>query len=233
MTSEELQRALFLIQPKSFGDASKLLVAKYLGGIAQPDSSPFDVDWNGNRAELKMARVRGRAPQTIRDDNLTGILGWYAQNFDRAVPFGHATKTPFTADFMYIKPSLFDVLVYGLFFKDAVLLFSADAGRVGLLSGWRESPGRFHDGNCAIHLTNTTLKWHVDNQFYSKASYGELLMKYQPEIQPLTGRELYGALGNPGPHHPERRPPHLDPVSPRLGLQGPGREWRSHSPLAC
>jgi len=74
-----------------------------------------------------------------------------------------------------VKRKQFDVLYYGLFFSDCILVFRINREAIG--SDIRYSD-RQHLGNVGegqFHLTSRTLQFHLDNYLYRRLTYEEFL----------------------------------------------------------
>jgi hypothetical protein len=177
---------LFALRTRRLGTVAELLIQKLLG--ASKGRSQFhDLydDRQRHRIEVKFATVNTSNSAPITVSNLVSAIK--EAGTDRAVPFEEWSDYEFDCNIQQIKPSEFDILYYGLFFADHIVIFRADKGSI-IADDAVKFSDRQHKGNVGegqFHINNQTLNHHLHRYLYKVMDYDSFL-------------DLIDGVANPG-----------------------------------
>ena len=165
-----LQRGVFRLKTRRLGTLAEILVAKFIHA-APPTSLHHDLTGhNGERVEVKFATVLQKEHRKIDASNVLCIV-LDDDEVDRAVGFAKWQDHVFDCNIQQVKCADFDVLWYGLFFKDGAAIFRATSNDVHLLPAFCQKQ---HKGNCGegqFHITNKNLHLHLQHNLVAFLTY--------------------------------------------------------------
>jgi hypothetical protein len=175
MTPEELRDGIFALFTRRFGSVAELMV-KRMEGLRPAAGQFHDLfdDVSRKRVEVKFSRVLNSHEDTITSDNILASID-AARAERKAVRISEAETASYDCNIQQVKCTEFDVLYYGLFFRDGVVIFRADSEEVPSIPGYS---GRQHKGNVGegqFHISAKTYSWHRERHFYKELTYNELL----------------------------------------------------------
>lgn len=172
------RRGIFNLRTRRFGTAAELLIQKLLG--AQKGRTVFhDLydDKKDHRIEVKFSTVNTSSDAPITLSNLLEAIS--QAGLERAVSFENEEwrKCSFDCNIQQVKTVEFDILYYGLFFADVILIFKIETG---IISTDRKIyfSNKQHKGNVGegqFHINNQTLDHHLNTYLYKKISYQDFL----------------------------------------------------------
>jgi len=184
--AESFRRGLFALPNRRFGTVAEMLVRRL---VAAGDGLSVFHDLydraTGQRIEVKFSRVCRRHETPVTMETLYACLADAAA--DKAVPFAEWRVHDFDCNIQQIKRDLFDVLVYGLFFSDRIVVFRARAEDIATSAEIGASdPGRTfirfsdkqHKGNVGegqFHITGQNLGFHLARFHLADLDYGEFM----------------------------------------------------------
>ena len=95
----------------------------------------------------------------------------------RVLAEADATEVTFDCNIQQIKPSEFDILYYGIFFKDKIVVFVAKSDVVPDMPGYSIQ----HKGGTEyqFHIKKTNYEYHKENHFYKELTYLELFNLFE------------------------------------------------------
>lgn len=90
----------------------------------------------------------------------------------RVLTEADATNITFDCNIQQIKPSEFDILYYGIFFKDKIVIFTAKSDDVPNMPGYSIQ----HKGGSEyqFHINKSNYAEHKKNYFYKELTYSQL-----------------------------------------------------------
>jgi hypothetical protein len=157
----------------------------------------FD-DVAGRRIEVKFGCVRTRASLLIADENLLEcIVGAIDQ--DDALSFSEWKSASFDCNIQQVKRAEFEVLLYGLFFKDCIKVFSIESGAIhtakeGGMIGYSDRQHKGNVGEGQFHISKQNLQLHLDHYLHRTLSYDDLLRLLS---DPVEGQQVeFGFLAD-------------------------------------
>lgn len=174
MDAEKLREGIFNLQTRRFGTVAEVMIKKLfkLGNSKNQFHDAYD-DIQNHRAEIKFSTVRKKNARTITEESvLQCISDEMATN--RNVPYSKWIEYQFDCNIQQIKRDQFEVLYYGLFFSDAVVIFKIKSKDIGSQIYYSDKQHKGNEGEGQFHLNDSTLKIHIENYLYRVLSYEEL-----------------------------------------------------------
>jgi hypothetical protein len=170
------RRGLFNLRTRRFGTAAELLIQKILGA-AKARSLFHDLydDKRDHRIEVKFSTVNTSSDAPI---TLVNLLDAIAQaGLERAVPFEKWQEYNFDCNIQQVKTREFDILYYGLFFSDDIVIFKIDSETIArdrqIFFSDKQHKGNVGQGQ--FHINNNTLNHHLKTYLYKVIGYKDFL----------------------------------------------------------
>lgn len=177
MNALDLRDGIFNLNTRRFGTVAELMI-KRLVQLGKGRSLFHDLydDLKKHRVEVKFSTVRRKSERTICEDSvLNCIQDELAAN--RYVSFADRgyENALFDCNIQQVKRNEFEVLYYGLFFSDRIVIFRIESPMIGpkIFYSNKQHKGNTDEGQ--FHINNRTIKVHLDNYLYNVLSYDELL----------------------------------------------------------
>jgi hypothetical protein len=92
----------------------------------------------------------------------------------RQINFSEWQKYEFDCNIQQIKKDQFEILYYGLFFSDVVVIFRIKSDEIGDQIYYSNKQHKGNEGEGQFHLNEKTLQIHIKNYLYQVLSYEEL-----------------------------------------------------------
>lgn len=175
MTPEKLREGIFSLNTRRFGTVAEVMV-KRMASLGKAKSIFHDLydETAKRRVEVKFSTVRKKSARAITEENVLGCIeDELAEN--RQVNFGSWKDSEFDCNIQQVKRSEFDILYYGLFFHDAILVFRIESGEIGSEIGYSDKQHKGNEGEGQFHISEKTLPVHLKKRLVKKLSYEELL----------------------------------------------------------
>lgn len=175
MDGDTLREGIFCLNTRRFGTVAELII-KRLVRLGKGRSLFHDLydDVAQKRVEVKFSRVLQRADIPISEETLLqGIAA--ASSEQRMIAFAEWREYRFDCNIQQVKRAEFDVLYYGLFFSDCVLIFHITSDQIGPQIYYSDRQHKGNIGEGQFHINQDTLQVHLDNYLYRKLAYDELL----------------------------------------------------------
>jgi len=126
------------------------------------------------RVEVKFSVVRKKSDTPINEETVLKCVE-EATSESRMVSFESWESYEFDCNIQQIKKPEFDVLYYGLFFTDVVLIFRINSDDIGGNVNYSDKQHKGNVGEGQFHINQDTLQTHLNDYLYSKLTYEELL----------------------------------------------------------
>ena len=175
MDGDALREGIFCLHTRRFGTVAELIV-KRLVKLGKGRSLFHDLydDVASKRVEVKFSRVLKRSETLITENTLLGCIK-EATSEQRMVSFEHWQTTQFDCNIQQIKRREFDVLYYGLFFSDCVVIFHIGSEQIGPQIYYSDKQHKGNVGEGQFHINQDTLQVHLSNYLYQTLTYEKLL----------------------------------------------------------
>ncbi len=173
---EQFKNGIFSLGT-NFGELAQLMVEK-LEKFKPADGKYFDLlDSNNQRIEVKFSRAKKKL-KSLQSSNIIDLC-MNAATDSRVLTEADASEVTFDCNIQQIKPSEFDMLYYGIFFKDKIVVFVAKSDVVLNMPGYSIQ----HKGGTEyqFHIKKTNYKYHKENYFYKELTYLELFKLFENE----------------------------------------------------
>jgi hypothetical protein len=176
MTPESLRDGIFSINTRRFGTVAEVMI-KRLVLLAKSKNQFHDLydDVNQKRVEVKFSTVRKKNDMAITEASVLNCI--YSEiGENRLFNFESWKDFKFDCNIQQIKKSEFEILYYGLFFYDRVLIFKINSCDITNENIWYSD--KQHKGNVGegqFHINEGTIQVHLDKYLVHNLSYSELL----------------------------------------------------------
>lgn len=170
----EFRDGIFALRTRRFGKVAEIMIKK-LFKLEDSRKSNYDLfDKNtGQKIEVKFATVMKKNTQTITDKNI--IKQILETNISyRQIPYSDHKTSKFDCNIQQIKCKEYDILYYGLFFADKILIYKMTNKQTKTCKGYSDLQHRGNKGEGQFHITNQTLNEH-EKYLIKELTYQELL----------------------------------------------------------
>lgn len=175
MSQIELFRSgIFRLNTRRFGKVAELMI-KELEKFNEGSKLAYDLhDHNADvRIEVKFSRALKAAKDTISPKSiLTEISS--AGDDTRLIRYSKWKHAEFDCNIQQVKKKEFDILFYGVFFLDRVVIFKVSSSRINKEISYCDKQHRGNVGEGQFHLNQSTFQYHLDRFRYKDLSYPEL-----------------------------------------------------------
>lgn len=168
-TLQQFQNGIFNMST-NFGELAQLMIRE-LESFTPADNKYFDLlDNNDKKIEVKFSRAKKKLTPLKKSNIIEYCLKSALES--KILDEIDATEATYDCNIQQIKPSEFDVLYYGIFFKDKIIIFRAESDKVAKMPGYSIQ----HKGGTEyqFHIKKTTYDFHKKNHFYKELTYPEL-----------------------------------------------------------
>lgn len=197
---ELFKEALFQLSTRRFGKVTEILI-KRLIKLDKNLNKYHDLynSKNKERVEVKFSVVRKNYDFPIQENAIIeSIMSKLAIN--RRVKFENWKLTKFDCNIQQIKKSEFEILYYGLFFSECILIFKIPSEKIDHKIYYSNKQHKGNVGEGQFHLNQNTLQIHLDNYFYKILTYEDLynILKRNGHAPENTVTSLSAAPDTPG-----------------------------------
>jgi hypothetical protein len=187
MDGDVLRDGIFSLFTRRFGSVAECMV-KRLEKCGKSRNQFHDLydDIKNHRFEVKFSVVRKKAETPISEETVLQCIE-EATSLKRMVAFEEWQNYQFDCNIQQIKRAEFDVLYYGLFFSECVLIFRIEKTAIlenhaGVKIHYSDFQHKGNRGEGQFHINQDTLQTHLDDYLYKRLSYDELYKLLCPEV---------------------------------------------------
>lgn len=174
MDGKTLRDGIFALRTRRFGTVAELLIKRLLK--LDKGRSIFHDLYDDNaklRIEVKFSAVSKSSEVVITEETvLQCIEDAIASN--RMVQYSNWQECSFDSNIQQIKRDQFDVLYYGLFFADKIMIFRIKSDEIeaaGIGYSDRQHKGNLGEGQ--FHINNRTFDIHLKKFLVNELTYDE------------------------------------------------------------
>ena len=176
------REGIFLLNTRRFGKIAEIMIKK-IYHFDWSHSKYYDLyDLNNQqRIEVKFATVREKAIAPIDEKNvIEQVLN--AKNASRPVPYLKRLTAQYDCNIQQVKKPMFDILYYGLFYKDKICICMIPSSNIDSNScpGWSEKQHKGNANEGQFHIANDNVNLHLTNTLEKELSYEELFDLLNP-----------------------------------------------------
>lgn len=169
---ENFRDGIFALHTRRFGTVAELMIQK-LYHLEDSKTLKFDKKDNYKRIEVKFSRGLKENTDTIKFNNVIQQC-IEASTVYRTLNSFEASLQNFDCNIQQIKNKEFDILYYGIFFKDHIEIFKIESDQINKLNNYSDKQHRGNVGEGQFHLNNTNIEWHRNNYLINIITYAEL-----------------------------------------------------------
>lgn len=180
---DEFRDGIFNLRTRRFGKVAEILIKKLLK-VTEGTNQFHDLydPTSDDRIEVKFSTVLKANESVITENNvIEQILDANVKR--RAIKSTEWEKHEFDCNIQQIKRAEFDVLYYGLFFEDRIVIFSQTSLEVGQCLGYSNKQHKGNVGEGQFHLNRATFGYHIKNHLKRWLTYDELLQILLPDCK--------------------------------------------------
>ena len=172
---KELRDGIFSLNTRRFGKIAELMI-KTLYSLNDSDSLAYDLQAKNNtKIEVKFSTVLKKCDSTITKENaITQIINSNIEK--RMLTFDSAKKNYFDCNIQQVKTREFEILYYGCFFEDKIMICKINSSDIctdkNIMYSDHQHRGNVGEGQ--FHINNTTLNNHLNKYLERWLSYEEL-----------------------------------------------------------
>lgn len=175
MDNTTLREGIFALNTRRFGSVAEVMIERLIEcGKAKNQFHDLYDDHENKRIEVKFSRVLKKAKSTVTVETILDCIEEATSSY-RFVTFKDWKKTKFDCNIQQIKKAEFDVLYYGLFFFDKILIFKICKKDIGPSIFYSDKQHKGNVGEGQFHINQDTLQIHIDRFLYKELNYERLL----------------------------------------------------------
>lgn len=171
-TIENFREGIFSLHTRRFGTVAELMIQK-LYQLEDSKTLKFDKKDNYSRIEIKFSRALKENTDTININNIIQQC-LQASTTYRAFNSYETSSQKFDCNIQQIKNKEFDILYYGIFFKDHIEIYKIASDEINKLNNYSNKQHRGNIGEGQFHLNNTNIELHRKNYLINIITYEEL-----------------------------------------------------------
>lgn len=172
---EEFRDGIFSLKTRRFGKIAELMIKKMFD-FNDSDSLAYDLSSNDNKKiEVKFSTVLKSCNSNITEENLiSSVVSCNLEN--RMLTFEKAKNTTFDCNIQQVKIKEFDILYYGCFFQDKIMICKIEASQIATDPQifYSDHQHRGNVGEGQFHINNGTLNNHLEKYLVEFMKYEEL-----------------------------------------------------------
>lgn len=172
---KDFRDGIFSLNTRRFGKIAELMI-KTLYNLNDSDSLAYDLKANNNtKIEVKFSTVLKKCNSIITKENaIKEIINSNIEN--RMLTFDAAKNNYFDCNIQQVKTSEFEILYYGCFFEDNIMICKINSSDIHTDEKimYSDHQHRGNTGEGQFHINNTTLNNHLNKYLEKWLSYEEL-----------------------------------------------------------
>lgn len=171
---QEFRDGIFALRTRRFGTVAELMI-ELLFDFGQSKNQFHDRydETQSKRIEVKFSTVMKENEAKISKTNAVDQCK-KANVANRVMGSTEMKTNRFDCNIQQIKRNEFDVLYYGLFFKEKVAIFKMDSDKILKCKGYSDKQHKGNEGEGQFHLNQDTIDYHLQNYFVQWLTYEEL-----------------------------------------------------------
>ena len=161
------------LNTRKFGDVGEILMSKIIKGLEKSDDLSYDKKLGDQKGEVKVSRAFTKA-NPITEENICEVL--MQDNSVRLIEDKNKLEQRWDCNIQQVKTGRFDILWYGVFFKDMIYVFEIPSETISKDPNiqYSDKQHRGNTGEGQFHLKNSNIQHHIDNYLYAKMDYEKL-----------------------------------------------------------
>jgi len=180
---EKFRDGVFALYTRRFGTVAEFMIEK-MYDFEEPKNQYHDRydRINNKRIEIKFATALISNKSKITFKNIIEQI-FNASMEKRALESIDIKTQIFDANIQQIKADCFDILYYGLFFTDKVIILKASSDEVLRMPGYSNKQHKNNEGEGQFHIKPDNIDYHIKNYFEKEITYEELYTLFGGKIR--------------------------------------------------
>lgn len=181
MDADELREGIFALNTRRFGSVAEVLIQRLVKlGKAKTLFHDLYDDVRDHRVEVKFSRALKKSEVLVTEATVLECIE-SATSEERMVHSDELDGVKFDCNIQQIKKVEFEILYYGIFFFDCVMIFRIKSEEIGPQIYYSNKQHKGNEGEGQFHVNHDTLQIHLDNYLYRNLSYETLLDLLTPD----------------------------------------------------
>ena len=167
-----LQDSIVSLNTRKFGDVGEILMTKIIKGLEKSDDLSYDKKLDNQKVEIKFSRALKKSPP-LTEENIYEVLS--SDNVSRLISDSDKTVDKWDCNIQQVKVKCFDILYYGVFFKECIYIFLIKPNQImeDTNINFSDKQHRGNVGEGQFHLNDKKIEYHIDNYLLKKMTYEE------------------------------------------------------------
>lgn len=179
---QEFRDGIFALHTRRFGTVAELMIEKLYGfGLSKNQFHDRYDAVAKQRIEIKFSKVMRTNEEKIKKENLIDQC-LKANISNRLMEAVEYMKYDFDCNIQQVKRSQFDVLYYGVFFEDRILIFRMSSDEVLRCPGYSDFQHKGNTGEGQFHLNRESLNYHISHHLIDQISYEQLYRMFSKSM---------------------------------------------------
>lgn len=171
---KEFRDGIFSLRTRRFGTVAELMIeALYKFSKSHNQFHDRYDEVGQKRIEIKFSTVMKANNATITRKNVIDQC-IKANLGNRALYSAEMNVYNFDCNIQQVKRAEFDVLYYGLFFADKIVIFKMNSNEIQSCIGYSDKQHKGNLGEGQFHLNRSSIDYHMKNHFVQWLTYDEL-----------------------------------------------------------
>ncbi|HVC94054.1 MAG TPA: hypothetical protein VND64_10205 [Pirellulales bacterium] len=175
MDGNALRDGIFALNTRRFGSVAEVLVQR-LEKLGKGRSLFHDLydDVAKGRVEVKFSVARKQCETRVSEASVLRCIA-EARNEERMMAFADWKTVDFDCNIQQIKRREFEVLYYGVFFADCIVIFRIRSDEIGPHIQYSDKQHKGNLGEGQFHINRRTMQVHLEQHLYRTLTYDQLL----------------------------------------------------------
>lgn len=169
---ENFRNGIFALHTRRFGTVAELMIKK-IYYLNDSDNLAYDGKKDNLKIEIKFSRVLKKNEEKINEKNVIDQC-IKALSEKRQLNSDDIDQFDFDCNIQQVKNKEFDILYYGLFFKDKIEIFCITPELIPKLNYFSGKQHRGNVGEGQFHVKPENIEFHRENYLIKTLDYLEL-----------------------------------------------------------
>ena len=174
MTGDSLREGIYALNTRRFGTVAEILINR-IAKLEEARNQFHDLfdDIARHRVEVKFSRALRKSEVRVNESTVLQCIEAAASTI-RWVSWDERETIPYDCNIQQVKRLEFDVLYYGVFFSDRVVIFRIESDEIGPEIYYSDRQHKGNIGEGQFHITQDTIGIHTNKYMYRLLTYEQL-----------------------------------------------------------
>ena len=170
---KNIVKTIISLNTRKFGDVGEIIITKIIKGLQKSDDLSYDKKLGDQKLEIKFSRALKNLEPITEKNICEALLG---DNESRLVSDKNKNIEKWDCNIQQIKVKCFDVLYYGIFFREQIYIFKIIPNQIieDKTIRYSDKQHRGNTGEGQFHIGKKNIDYHIKNFLYKKMNYKEL-----------------------------------------------------------